>query len=125
MVSLVVIRAGSVRTVFALDHDGRCETFEFISALPERAQRSLDALFQRLADAAWAGRNEERFRHLRGPAFEMKEHTSNVRLYCFVQGRAVICTHGSPKRAGRARVNREIEKVMRLYELCINEGAVK
>lgn len=108
--------------MLAFEHDGKCETQEFLSALPERSVRSLDVVMQRLAEVGRAGKGEERFRHLRGPAYEMKEHSSGVRLYCFVSGRALVCTHGSQKRAGRARLNMEIEKVMETYSLCASEG---
>jgi len=121
-VKLTPIRNGPTRTVLALERDGRCETQEFLSALPERAVRSIDGVMQRLAEVGRAGKGEERFRHLRGPVYEMKEHSSGVRLYCFLSGRVLVCTHGSPKRAGRARLNLEIEKVMETYELCTREG---
>lgn len=122
---LILVRDGPTRTVLAFERDGRCETQEFLSALPERAVRSLDAVMQRLAEVGRAGKGEERFRHLRGPVYEMKEHSSGVRLYCFLSGRALVCTHGGPRRAGRARLNLEIEKVMKTYELCAREGLLR
>lgn len=122
MVKLIPIRNGPATAVLALERDGRCETQELLSTLPERAVRNLDAVMQRLADVGRAGKGEERFRHLRGPVYEMKEHSSGVRLYCFRYGRVLVCTHGGPKRAGRARLNLEIDKVMETYELCAREG---
>jgi putative component of toxin-antitoxin plasmid stabilization module len=125
MLRLIPIRSGSARGVYALERDGRCEAFEFLRGLPERAVCSLDAVFQRLAEVGSAGKGEERFRHLRGTVYELKEHSSGVRLYCFRHGRFLVCTHGSAKRAGRARLNQEIDKVVRLYELCKTEAILK
>jgi hypothetical protein len=122
MLRLILVRSGSARTVYALEVNGRCETYELLRSLPERAEQRLGYIIGRLAETGWAGKGAEGVRHLRGPVYELKEHSSNVRLYCFFHaGRVIICTHGSVKRSGKARLNQEIDKVVMLYELCKTE----
>jgi hypothetical protein len=116
LVKLIPIRNGPARTVLAFERDGRCETQEFLSTLPERTVRSLDGVC-----SAWP-RSAEPARAKSAFATCEVRHSSGVRLYCFLSGRVLVCTHGGPKRAGRARLNLEIEKVMETYELCAREG---
>jgi hypothetical protein len=125
MLKLIPIRIGPARSVFALERDGRCETYEFLRDLPGRAESSFDGVFLRIAEVGTAGKGVERMRHLRGPVYELKEHSAGVRLYCFLHGRTLVCTHGGPKRAGRARLNQEIEKVLSLHELCKTEEILR
>ena len=126
MVKLIRIRTGLVKSVFALEVNGRCETYELLQSLPGRAERRLDYIFERLAETGWTGKSTENVRCLRRPAYEIKEHSSNFRLYCFFYGsRVVVCTHGGVKRSGKARLNQEIDKVVGLYELCLKEGILQ
>jgi phage-related protein len=124
MLRLIRVRSGSARTVYALEVNGRCETYELLRSLPERAEQRLGYIFERLAETGWAGKGVESVRHLRGPVYELKEHSSNVRLYCFFHAGRVVCTHGSAKRSGKARLNQEIDKVVRLYDLCVMEDVL-
>ena len=98
--------------------DGRCVALEFIRGLPVRAQQGIFTTVALLAERGWRLRNEARFKHLREDVYEIKEHSSNVRLFCFLhQGRLVVCTHGTRKPGGRGRYAREIEKVLRLRRM--------
>lgn len=126
MVKLIPIRTGPAKSVFALELNGRCETYELLRSLPSRAERRIGYIFERLAEVGWIGKSTENVRCLRRPVYEMKEHSSNVRLYCFFHGnRVVVCTHGSVKRSGKARLNQEIDKVVGIYELCLKEGILR
>ena len=116
------MESGVGAVVCALMVDGRCLAVDFIDGLPVRTQRHLMATLAMLADTGWRMRNEARFKHLRGDVYEVKEHSSNVRLFCFLHaGRVVVCTHGRVKPSGNREYNTEIEKVDRLHAQCITE----
>jgi hypothetical protein len=125
MVTLCKMMDGPVMSVEALVRDGRCATLDFIEGLPARSRRKLDAIFGQLAAAGRAGAGDTSFKHLAGQVYEMKEHSANVRVFCFVWQRwLVVCTHGSRKPAGKARYRIEIEKVQELYAECLREGVL-
>jgi hypothetical protein len=122
MLTLRELESGRETSVCALVVDGRCLAVDFVDGLPERAQRHLMATLAMVAEVGWRMRNEARFKHLRGDVYEVKEHNSRARLFCFLhQGRLVVCTHGRLKPSGNREYNKEIVRVERLHLQCITE----
>ena len=72
MVKLIRIRTGLVKSVFALEVNGRCETYELLQSLPGRAERRLDYIFERLAETGWTGKGTENVRCLRRQVMSSK-----------------------------------------------------
>jgi hypothetical protein len=125
MVRLRALSEGPALSLFELVIDGRCATEELIASLPRQAQRRFRKIFRLLAESGRAGREDASFKHLESSVWEMKEHSANVRLFCFRhQHRVIVCTHGDSKPGGNARYRREIEKVLRLHERCRIEGVL-
>ena len=125
MLSLRELESGRSARVCALAIDGRCQVIDFLLGLPERAQQRIVATMAAVADDGWRFRNRTRFKHLRNDIYEIKDISSNVRLFCFMHGgRLVVCTHGESKPSSTKAYNRAIKKVQRLYKLCIDEGVV-
>jgi phage-related protein len=117
--------AGPEMSIEALDRDGRCEVRSLIAEFPPRSRKKLDAVFARLAEYGRTGPESTSFKRLSGVVHEVKEHSANVRIFCFVwQHRLVVCTHGARKPAGKARYRVEIDRVLRLYEECLQEGVL-
>ena len=111
--------------ICVLEVDGRCEVQTLAESLPRRAQKRLDVVFRLLAQKGRAGRDDTAFKQLDSVVWEIKEHSANVRLFCFRhEHRLVVCTHGGTKPAGNARYRREIEKTLKLYERCRKEGVL-
>jgi hypothetical protein len=109
--------------VCALLVDTRNETAEYLGSLALPARKRLDYVFRRLIETGSV--NEVTFKQLDGIVYEIKEHKSNTRFYCFLwRPNLIICTHGARKPAGRARYQVEIEKVKRWSELCLREGVI-
>lgn len=127
MLKLVPLEIGSVMQVYDLERDGRREAKEFINSLDTPAQSRFVRIFRQLAQTGRAGREEQRFKHLEGPVYEIKEHSVNVRLFCFRWRNAtVVCTHGSAKPTGKGTegYRNAINKVKRLLEECRNAGVL-
>lgn len=125
MVRLLELKAGAAMRVLELEIDGRSGTREFFESLPWQAQSRFRVMFRLLAESGRVGRQESSFRRLESVVYEIKEHSSNVRLFCFRWGHCVIvCAHGRKKPAGKAAYRSEIDKVLRLYELCRAEGVL-
>ncbi|HDQ99125.1 MAG TPA: hypothetical protein ENN51_02410 [candidate division WOR-3 bacterium] len=125
MMRLLELESGPALRVCALELDGRCASLEFVRGLPVRAQQGIFATFALLAKCGWRLRNETRFKHLREDVYEIKEYSSNVRLFCFLHaGRLVVCTHGTRKPGGRGRYAREIEKVLRLHRMAEEQAVI-
>jgi len=127
MLRLLLLEAGPVLRVCDLERDGRREVIEFILGLDERAQRRFVKTFRQLAQTGRAGREEQRFKHLEGPVYEMKEHSVNARLFCFRwKTTLVVCTHGMRKPAGRGTrpYQDAIAKVRRLLSECEAAGVL-
>jgi len=123
MVKLQVMKAGPIRQVCALVVNDRNETAEYLNALALPARKRLDHVFRRLAETGSVG--GETFKQLDDIVCEIKEHKSNTRLFGFVSRHClVVCTHGARKPGGRARYQVEIEKVRRLFKLCLEEGVI-
>ncbi len=124
MLRLALLEAGPVLSVCDLERDGRREAMEFIAGLDATAQRRFVKTFRQLAQTGRAGREEQRFKHLDGPVYEIKEHSVSARLFCFRwKTSLVVCTHGMRKPAGRGtrQYQDAIDKVKRL--LCECEAA--
>jgi hypothetical protein len=124
---LVPLEIGPLMQVYDLERDGRRDAREFLDSLDTSAQSRLVKTFRQLAQTGRAGREEQRFKRLEGPVWEIKERSVNVRLFCFRWGNAIIvCTHGLKKPAGRgSEVYRNaINKVKRLLEECTNAGVL-
>lgn len=125
MLSLRELESGRSAKVYALAVDGRCQVVDFLLVLPEQAQRRIMATMAAVADDGWRFRNQTRFKRLKSDVYEIKDISSNVRLFCFMHGgRLVVCTHGEGEPSGTRAYNRAIKKVQRLYKLCIDEGVV-
>lgn len=104
MLRLILLEDGPVMQVYDLERDGRREAKEFILGLDETAQHRLVKTFRQLAQTGRAGREEQRFKHLDGPVYELKEHSVNARLFCSCwKGRVIICTHGTRKPAAKGQ----------------------
>ena len=125
MVRLEELKAGPALAVCALVVDERNETAEYLTALSPVGRKRLDYVFQRLAELGRAGFREETFKRLEGVVCEIKEHGTNTRLFCFTSGnRLIVCTHAARRPAGNVRYQVEIDRVHRLYELCMVEGVL-
>lgn len=125
MLSLRLLESGPARDVYALAVGGRCEVTEFIAGLDLRARKHLFHAFERLAQTGYAGQGETAFKRLEADVYEIKEHVSNTRVFCFLEGRrVVVCTHARPKPAGKARYRDEIEKVESWRARCIAAGVL-
>ncbi len=125
MVRLEELKTGPALVVCALVVSERNETAEYLDSLSPAERKRLDYVFQRLAELGRAGFRDETFKRLEGVVCEIKEHRTNTRLFCFISGhRLIVCTHAVGKPAGRARYQVEIDKVQRLYELCLVEGVL-
>jgi len=112
MLSLRLLESGPVRDVYALAVGDRCEVTEFMAELDYRARKRLLYALGRLAQTGWAGQGETVFKRLEAGVYEIKEHVSNSRVFCFLEGRRVVVrTHARPKPAGEARYRAEIDKV--------------
>lgn len=113
----------TVVQVCALKLDDRCQTLDFLSSLTPRAQKRYRVVFRLIAMQGRAGREEASFKQLESNVWEIKEHSKNVRLFCFRhKHRLVVCTHGGPKPGGNAAYQREVRKVLDLYKQCLDEG---
>lgn len=126
MLTLELLLKGRSRDIYALTADNRNATREYVCGLDRSAQRKLFARLQVIADTGWAGHDEQVIRRLKGSrvAHEVKEHSSNTRLFFFLHGRRmVVCTHGGPK-PGRREIKNDIDKVERLHERCLREGVL-
>jgi hypothetical protein len=124
---LVTLEAGPVLSVCAFERDCRSEAMEFITGLDETAQRRFVKTFRQLAQTGRAGREEQRFKHLEGPVYEIKEHSVSARLFCFRWKAAlVVCTHGIKKPAGKGtrQYQDAIDKVRRLLGECEAAGVL-
>jgi len=125
MVRLEELKNGPALAVCALVVNERNETAEYLGSLSQAERKRLDYVFRRLADLGRAGFQGETFKQLEGVVWEIKEHHTNTRLFCFASGhRLIVCTHAACKPAGRARYQAEMDKVRRLYELCLAEGVL-
>jgi hypothetical protein len=123
--SLRLLESGAARDVYALAVDERCEVTEFVRGLDIRARKHLFHAFEWLAETGRAGQGETVFKHLEATVYEIKEHASNSRVFCFLEGRRVIvCTHARPKPAGKARYRDEIDKVKSWRARCIAAGVL-
>lgn len=123
MYRLELLVKGSKKEVYALIKDERCEVIDFIKTLPDRACRRINAVLQRMAETGWAGHREEMVKHLTENIYEIKEHSTNSRLFCFFHGpKMIVCTHCRKKPAGKRRYNEEIKKVKSLYQSCKEAG---
>jgi phage-related protein len=125
MVRLEELKTGPALVVCALVVNDRNETAEYLTALSPVERKRLDYVFQRLSEFGRAGFRDETFKRLEGVVCEIKEHRTNTRLFCFTSGhRLIVCTHAARKPAGNARYQVEMDKVQRLYELCLAEGVL-
>jgi plasmid stabilization system protein ParE len=127
MLRLVLLEDGPVMQVYDLEHDGRREAMDFIESQAAPAQSQLVKAFRLLAQTGRAGREEQMFKHLEGPVYEIKAHSANVRLYCFRHRHTVVvCTHGSTKPAGKETegYRNAVRKVERLLEECRTAGVL-
>jgi hypothetical protein len=125
MVRLEELKSGLALTVCALVVNGRSETAEYFNSLSPGGRKRLGYVLGRLAERGLAGFRDETLKRLDSLVYEIKEHRSNTRLFCFrSEARLVVCTHGARKPAGRARYQAEMAKVHRLYEQCLVEGAL-
>jgi hypothetical protein len=125
MLKLLELRAGAALRVYELELDGRSETGKFMDSLSEQARRRFRNVFRLLAESGRAGQSETGFRRLESIVYEIKEYSSNSRLFCFRwRDCIIVCTHGGKKPAGEAAYRREIDKVLRLYDLCRREGVL-
>lgn len=125
MLRAELIKKGAARDIYALHVGNRCDTRDYLSRLERPDFRTLDVTIQRIAETGRAGHGETRFRRLKGTknVYEIKEHGSNTRLFCFRHGqRMVICTHGTAK-PGRKEYKDHIRRVERLYRQWLDEGA--
>ncbi len=123
MISLCCLKLGPTKDVYALAVEGRCEVIDFIAELGPRAKKRLLYTIERLAETGWAGPGETVVKHLDAEVYEIKEHISNSRVFCFFEGRrAVVCTHARRKPAGKSRYRDEIDKVKSWRGRCIAEG---
>ncbi len=125
MLSLRLLESGPARDVYALAVGDRCEVTQFIAGLDVRARQHLFHAFERLAQTGWAGQSGTVFKRLVADVYEIKEHVSNSRVFCFLEGRrVVVCTHARTKPAGKARYRDEIEKVRSWRARCIAAGVL-
>jgi CHAD domain-containing protein len=125
MVRLEELKAGPALVVCALVVNERNETAEYLGTLSPAERKRVDYVFRRLAELGRAGFRDGTFKRLEGVVCEIKEHRTNTRLFCFMSGhRLIVCTHAARKPAGRVRYHVEMDKVRRLYELCLTEGVL-
>jgi phage-related protein len=127
MLRLVLLEDGPAMQVHDLERNGRREAMDFIESLAAPAQSRFIKTFRQLAQTGRAGREEQRFKHLDGPVYEVKEHSVNARLFCFRwRDRVIVCTHGMRKPAGHGsrQYQEAIEKVKRLLEECEAAGVL-
>ena len=125
MLRLDLLASGATKDVYALVVGSRCETRDFLDSLPVGVLDKVRAVFQRLGDLGCAGYKQNVVRHLQGRVFEIKEQTTNRRLFGFMWGqRMVVCTHADRKPAGKSGYGREIDRVNRLMEMCEQEGVL-
>jgi hypothetical protein len=119
------LKTGLALVVCALVVNERNETAEYLDSLSPAERKRIDYVFRRLAESGRAGFHDETFKQLEGVVWEIKEHRTNTRLFCFTSGRRlIVCTHAARKPAGNARYQVEKGKVRRLYELCLAEGVL-
>jgi phage-related protein len=96
---------------------------DFIAELDPRARKRLLYTLERLAQTGWAGPGETVVKRLEAEVYEIREHVSNSRVFCFFEGRrVVVCTHARRKPAGRSRYRDETDKVKSWRGRCIAEG---
>ena len=127
MLRLVLLEDGPAMQIYDLERDGRREAMDFIESQATPAQSQFVKTFRLLAQTGRAGREEQRFKHLDGPVYEVKEHSVNARLFCFRwKGRVIVCTHGTRKPAGKGtrQYQEAIEKVKRLLDECEAAGVL-
>jgi hypothetical protein len=79
---------------YACRSNGSYPAEEFVKGLTEAEQVKLSRILQKLIDTGkvW---NEEKFKHLDGPIYEMKSDEN--RLLCFQTGNCWVLTNGFKK----------------------------
>jgi hypothetical protein len=118
MLRLEALVAGRVRTVCALIVGEKCDFREWFGRIDERPRKKIRAVMVDLAEGGNGG-GIERFRHLEGPVYEIKEHSIPLRVFCFFhEGNLVVCTHGTKPR----RLRDEIDRALALRQRLITEG---
>ena len=78
MLRLVLLEDGPAMQVHDLERNGRREAMDFIESLAAPAQSRFIKTSRQLAQTGRAGREEQRFKHLGGPVYEVKEHSVNA-----------------------------------------------
>lgn len=121
MLQLEGLVYGRVRTICALNVNGRCDFREWFERVGEKPRNKILAVMANLADGGNGG-GFERFRHLEGQVYEIKEHSIPLRVFCFFhEGNLVVCTHGAKKPKPR-RLRVEIDRTEALRQRLIAEG---
>jgi hypothetical protein len=121
MMRLEALVTGRARTVCALIVNDRCDFREWFEQIGERPRKRIRAVMVDLAEGGNGG-GIERFRHLTGQVYEIKEHSIPLRVFCFFhEGNLVVCTHGVTKPKPR-RLRDEIDKALALRQRLITEG---
>lgn len=121
MLKLEGLIFGRVRTICALVVNGRSDFREWFEQIGERPRKRLRAVMANLAEGGNGG-GVERFRHLAGRVYEIKEHSIPLRVFCFFhEDNLIVCTHGAKKPKPR-RLRDEIDKVEALRQRLTSEG---
>jgi len=116
--------SGRARTVCALIVNGRSDFREWFERIDEKPRKRIRAVMVSLAEGGNGG-GVERFRHLEGQVYEIKEHSIPLRVFCFFhEGNLVVCTHGVKKPKPR-RLRDEIDKTEALRQRLITEGVTR
>jgi len=115
--TLDIITEGREKNVVGIRHGGRCDSVEYIESLDKKTRIKLLAVIQVMADIGVI-RNTAKFRLLRDGIYEFKAGVA--RLFCFLHGDGVVCTHGRDK-PKKKRLNIEIDKAKDMRRRFIDE----
>ena len=106
---------GKAYRILALEHDGKCEVFEFLETLEQNNRDNHASLYRNLEHAAECGptNNIEKFRRVGNKVYEFK--VKAVRLFCFFDtGKIIVCCSGIMKGKQKEQ-NKAIQRAAKIY----------
>jgi phage-related protein len=114
MLEIALLQRGRSFDLYALKIDDQCLVSEYISSLPDSAQKQIIALFDFVLEKG-PPKNEERFRSIGDKIYELKTR-SGARILCFfgriISQNSLILTHGFNKPKPK-QLNREKKKAVK------------
>lgn len=99
--------------VWAVADTGNCPARDFFNNLEERERAKAQALFDLMAERLLCT-NQEKFRQLRGPIWELK--TTNSRFLCFFDSKNRLVVANAFKKQRRKAPATELEQAAQIHK---------